>query len=101
MKCRILFLWYCIVLLANHTYAQNVSQLSIEGNLNYYYYAVGKNHLGDGIRNKFNYGSSLMLATYVRNIKVSAGINISTKDLYYLTTPNGSNDLLQNRSYDI
>ncbi|OQC44404.1 MAG: hypothetical protein BWX59_01934 [Bacteroidetes bacterium ADurb.Bin028] len=69
---------FCILLLflTIKTYSQNKNICSIETDANYYYYFIG-----DHKANNFNYGFSLLISHYIRNLKLSTGINYSTK--YY------------------
>lgn len=69
---------FCILLLflTIKTYSQNKNICSIETDANYYYYFIG-----DHKANNFNYGFSLLISHYIRNWKLSTGINYSTK--YY------------------
>ena len=73
--CFLLFFW------ALKTHSQVGDNFSIECDANYYYYFVGNNS------NNFNYGFSLLTSKNINFLKISAGINYSTKSYYSQEDP--------------
>lgn len=67
---------FCLLLffLALKTFSQDKDYFSTEFDANYYYYFVG-----DNSSNNFNYGFSILISKYINKVKVSSGINYSTK----------------------
>jgi hypothetical protein len=67
---------FCILLFffALKTFSQDKDYFSTEFDANYYYYFVGNNS-----SNNFNYGFSILISKYINKVKVSSGINYSTK----------------------
>ena len=67
---------FCLLLffLALKTFSQDKDYFSTEFDANYYYYFVGDNN-----SNNFNYGFSILISKYINKVKVSSGINYSTK----------------------
>lgn len=66
--CLLLFFW------AIKTFSQDKDYFSTEFDANYYYYFVGENK-----SNNLNYGFSLLVSKYIQKVKLSTGINYSTK----------------------
>jgi hypothetical protein len=76
------------------TYSQGKGFFSTEIDANYYYYCS----LGEST-NKFNYGFSILISKYINRLKVSSGLNYSTKSYYYDVTPIASRNYLNKRDY--
>jgi hypothetical protein len=64
------------------SFSQRKENFSIETDVNYYYY-----NLGNNTSNYFNYGFSILGSYTVDKLKVSSGINFSTKDYYVYIDP--------------
>lgn len=88
--CILLFFW------ALKTSSQDKDHFSTEFDANYYYYfSIGKS------TNKFNYGFSALISKYIHKLKISSGLNYSTKSYYYEVTPIISTNYLKRRNYKI
>ena len=92
IKNKIIFL---ILVLPFTLFGQGKSQLALGFDANYYYC-----FMGNDIHNGFNYGFSILISYNIHNIKVSTGINYSTKSYYYKVNPELSNDYLLKREYN-
>lgn len=74
--------------------SQEKENFSTEVDASYYYYYLNENRI-----NNFNYGFSFLLSYIIDNLKVSSGINFSTKNSYYNVESNISTDFLERRVY--
>lgn len=71
---RKIIFYLLLFFLALKTFSQDKDYFSTEFDANYYYYFVG-----DNSSNNFNYGFSILISKYINKVKVSSGINYSTK----------------------
>jgi hypothetical protein len=71
---RKIIFYLLLFFLALKTFSQDKDYFSTEFDANYYYYFVGNNN-----SNNFNYGFSILISKYINKVKVSSGINYSTK----------------------
>lgn len=77
------------------SFSQKKENFSIETDVNYYYY-----YLGDKNISYFNSGFSLLGSYSIDKLKISSGINLSTKD-YYLNFDPNITDYLSKLDYKI
>jgi hypothetical protein len=70
-------------------FAQDKKNISIETDVDYFYHFMGRN-----TNNYFNYGISFLVSRSIDNLKISAGINYSTKNYYYNVSSQNSLDNL-------
>lgn len=66
-----------LVLLTLEIYSQERNYFSTEFDANYFYYFVGNDNT-----NNFNYGFSFLCSKYMHKLKLSTGVNYSTKSYY-------------------
>src|ERR1035437_9283796 len=88
--CFLLFV-FCF----NELSAQKKNYFSIEIDADYYHYVVAN------AKNRFNYGSSLLISADIARINVSSGINWSKEDSYYTDKPTSSNNFFEKRNYRV
>lgn len=69
---------FSLIISYSTIFGQNNRVLSIESGFSYYYH-----FMGGATNNNFNYGFSLLLSHTVGKVKVSTGIDYSTKFYYY------------------
>ena len=84
-----------ILFLSTFVKSQPKSNISVEGNLNYYYHFFGET------RNMFNYGFSILVYNSFGKVKAGAGIDYSTKYYYFDVTPEFSNNYLYKKEHKL
>lgn len=70
-------------------FAQDEKITSVEADVQYFYH-----FMGDNTNNYFNYGISILISRSINNLKISTGINYSTKNYYYNVSSQNSLDNL-------
>ena len=78
------------------TFSQQTNYFSAEIDMNYYNYFLGNINTED-----FNYGSSILISEYSQKLKLSLGINYSTKSFSYKVSPDINDGYLYKREYNI
>ncbi len=88
----IFIICFCVITV----FAQNEKNTSIEADVNYFYHFIGNN-----TNNDFNYGISILFSRSINNLKISTGINYSTKNYYYNVTLQNSLDSLSKVEHNL
>lgn len=81
----IIIMSFCVMTI----FAQDEKNNSIEADVDYFYHFMGSN-----THNYFNYGISILFSRSINDLKISTGINYSTKNYYYNVTSQNSLDNL-------
>lgn len=85
-----------IVTVTLNSYSQSRENFSTEIDVNYYnYLSIGQS------TNNFNYGFSLLFSKHIKKLKISTGINYSTKSYFYEVTPIVADNYLSKKEYNI
>lgn len=90
---KILIIIFLIAISSSVVFSQDKNLISSEIDANFYNYCISKENT-----NKFNYGFSLLFSRYLRKLKISFGINYSTK---YYNAPGNAFFEVERREYNL
>lgn len=88
----IITMCFCVITI----FAQDEKKVSIETDVGYFYHFRGKN-----TSNYFNYGASILFSMSINNLKISTGLNYSTKNYYYDVASQNSLDNLNKVEHNL